>query len=119
EPHDYWSRGNVALVGDACHAMLPYVSQGASQAIEDGVVLAYELASSNTENISSAINSYVQRRAPDVHRVQKAALASQYEYHLSDGPKQVARDRRLQSESGEPSLTIDAIYKGSLKAVSA
>lgn len=119
EPHDYWSRGNVALVGDACHAMLPYVSQGASQAIEDGVVLANELALSDTENIPAAINRYVRRRVPDAQRVQKAALASQYDYHLSDGPEQIARDRRLESESGEPSLTIDAIYKGSLKVAPA
>lgn len=117
EPHDYWNRGHVALVGDACHAMLPYVSQGASQAIEDGVVLADELASSEGTNIPAALDRYVQRRSPDAQRAQMAAVASQHDYHLTDGPEQAARDRRLNHESGDPNLTIDAIYKGSLNTV--
>ncbi|HEY0700235.1 MAG TPA: FAD-dependent oxidoreductase, partial [Micromonospora sp.] len=32
-------RGGVALLGDAAHAMTPYLGQGAGQAIEDAVVL--------------------------------------------------------------------------------
>ncbi len=35
-----WSRGNVVLLGDAAHAVAPHSGQGASLAIEDGVVLA-------------------------------------------------------------------------------
>jgi 2-polyprenyl-6-methoxyphenol hydroxylase-like FAD-dependent oxidoreductase len=30
-----WSTGRVALLGDACHAMLSYLAQGAAMAIED------------------------------------------------------------------------------------
>ncbi len=35
-----WSAGRVTLLGDACHAMLPFMAQGAAQAIEDGAALA-------------------------------------------------------------------------------
>jgi hypothetical protein len=35
-----WSIGNVTLLGDACHAILPFLGQGAAMAIEDGAVLA-------------------------------------------------------------------------------
>lgn len=35
-----WRKGRVVLIGDAVHAMAPSSGQGASQAIEDAVVLA-------------------------------------------------------------------------------
>lgn len=41
-PH--WSSGRVLLMGDAAHAVAPHSGQGASLAIEDGVVLAACLA---------------------------------------------------------------------------
>lgn len=40
EPLSRWSAGRVTLLGDACHATLPYLGQGANMAIEDGTVLA-------------------------------------------------------------------------------
>lgn len=43
-PMTRWSRGRVALLGDACHPMLPFMAQGAVMAIEDGYVLARALA---------------------------------------------------------------------------
>jgi salicylate hydroxylase len=39
-----WVEGAVALMGDACHPTLPYVAQGAAQAVEDAAVLAAVLA---------------------------------------------------------------------------
>jgi 2-polyprenyl-6-methoxyphenol hydroxylase-like FAD-dependent oxidoreductase len=42
-----WSQGNVVLLGDAAHAVAPHSGQGASLAIEDGVVLAACLATAD------------------------------------------------------------------------
>jgi salicylate hydroxylase len=39
DPLAHWSKGRVTLLGDACHAMLPYLGQGANAALEDGFVL--------------------------------------------------------------------------------
>ena len=39
-PMPTWTKGRVTLVGDACHAMLPMLAQGAVMALEDGYVLA-------------------------------------------------------------------------------
>ena len=40
EPLKAWSDGRVTLLGDACHPILPFMAQGACQAIEDAAVLA-------------------------------------------------------------------------------
>ncbi|OXM72297.1 MULTISPECIES: FAD-dependent monooxygenase [Amycolatopsis] len=39
-----WYRGRVLLIGDAAHGTSPQCGQGGAQAIEDGVVLAEEVA---------------------------------------------------------------------------
>ena len=39
QPMARWGEGRVSLLGDACHATLPYLAQGANMAIEDGFVL--------------------------------------------------------------------------------
>lgn len=38
-PRQKWSEGRATLLGDACHATLPFLAQGAVMSIEDGVVL--------------------------------------------------------------------------------
>jgi 2-polyprenyl-6-methoxyphenol hydroxylase-like FAD-dependent oxidoreductase len=43
-----WHKGRVALLGDAVHATTPHLGQGAGMAIEDGIVLAEELAQHTT-----------------------------------------------------------------------
>ena len=44
DPIPEWTRGRVSVLGDSAHSMLPYLGQGACQAIEDGCVLAAALA---------------------------------------------------------------------------
>jgi 2-polyprenyl-6-methoxyphenol hydroxylase-like FAD-dependent oxidoreductase len=55
-----WYRGRVVLIGDAAHATSPHCGQGAAQAIEDGIVLAQELASDR--ELSDALAVYLERR---------------------------------------------------------
>lgn len=55
-----WHRNRVVLLGDAVHAFLPHLGQGAAQAIEDGVVLAECLASSRDPEV--AFGEYAERR---------------------------------------------------------
>lgn len=40
DPIDRWTDGRISLLGDAAHATLPFLAQGAVHSIEDGVVLA-------------------------------------------------------------------------------
>lgn len=39
KPYRTWVKGNMVMIGDAAHPMLPLSGQGANQAIEDGVAL--------------------------------------------------------------------------------
>jgi 2-polyprenyl-6-methoxyphenol hydroxylase-like FAD-dependent oxidoreductase len=55
-----WYRGNVVLVGDAAHGATPHCGQGAAQAIEDGIVLAQELA--RHESVPQALEAFGARR---------------------------------------------------------
>ncbi|MBT6274298.1 MAG: hypothetical protein HOI95_09210, partial [Chromatiales bacterium] len=40
EPMARWCGNRIALMGDACHPMTPYMAQGAATAIEDAAVLS-------------------------------------------------------------------------------
>ena len=40
DPLPVWGQGRVTLLGDACHPTLPFMAQGAGQAVEDAIVLA-------------------------------------------------------------------------------
>ncbi|MBX9823189.1 FAD-dependent monooxygenase [Afipia birgiae] len=70
DPLPRWIFGRCALLGDAAHAMYPFGSNGASQAILDARVLAYELATAGT--IDDALRAYDAQRRPVASEVQLA-----------------------------------------------
>lgn len=60
-----WGTGRVALVGDAAHPQTLNLSQGAGQAIEDGVLLSRLLSEcSESGEVSAAITQYESLRRP-------------------------------------------------------
>lgn len=61
DPFMQWSRGRVALLGDAAHNTTPDLGQGGCMAMEDAVVLAQSLQS-HTLGIEDALHRYQQRR---------------------------------------------------------
>ena len=66
-----WHKGRVVLGGDAAHACVPHLNQGAAMAIEDGATLADELVAGET--VEAALASYSARRLPRVKFAQKAS----------------------------------------------
>ncbi|MES2750847.1 MAG: FAD-dependent monooxygenase [Pseudomonadota bacterium] len=70
DPLPRWVFGRCALLGDSAHAMYPFGSNGASQAILDARVLAYEIATSPT--IDGALRAYETYRRPIATKVQLA-----------------------------------------------
>jgi 2-polyprenyl-6-methoxyphenol hydroxylase-like FAD-dependent oxidoreductase len=55
-----WSKGHVALIGDAVHATTPHLGAGACIGIEDAIVLAQELE--RQETLAGALKSFESRR---------------------------------------------------------
>jgi 2-polyprenyl-6-methoxyphenol hydroxylase-like FAD-dependent oxidoreductase len=55
-----WHRGRIVLIGDAAHATTPHMASGAGMAVEDGLVLADELA--HVGDVEAALASFVDRR---------------------------------------------------------
>ena len=94
-----WTSGNVALLGDAAHAMLPFMAQGAGMAIEDADTIAHCLAQSPGD-VAGAFSRYAGQRQGRVARVQRAARMIGHIYHLG-GPLAAARDAGIRLIGGE------------------
>ncbi|MGJ8669335.1 MAG: FAD-dependent monooxygenase [Oceanococcus sp.] len=79
EPLPRWSEGRVALLGDACHPMLPFLAQGAAMAIEDAWVLSEQLQ--QQPNITTANQAYFQQRLARTQQVQAGARRNSRTFH--------------------------------------
>lgn len=66
-----WTKGQVAICGDAAHPMMPNLGQGGCQATEDGYRLAEELANvKHTKDIEGALQTYFTKRIPRTTLIQ-------------------------------------------------
>ncbi|MFL2781731.1 MAG: FAD-dependent monooxygenase [Rhodospirillales bacterium] len=77
-----WSTSRATILGDAAHATLPYLAQGAAMAIEDGAILARCL--SDVSEISKALNLYERNRYDRTKRVVETSNANRKLFHLDN-----------------------------------
>ena len=91
DPIPRWTEGRITILGDAAHPMLPYLGQGACQAIEDGAVLATAL-SAEPDNPTRALERYERTRRPRASRVVLAARERGVSNHLSSPSAKLKRD---------------------------
>lgn len=82
EPSARWSSARITMLGDAVHATLPYMAQGAAMAIEDAAVLARALGDSGS--LSERLRRYERHRAPRAARVVLESTEMGELYHLVD-----------------------------------
>jgi salicylate hydroxylase len=90
DPVRHWHKGRIVLLGDAAHAPLQSLAQGAGMAIEDGLCLG-ELIAAMDGDFASAFRRFESARLLRTARVQLESRMLWDFYHLDEG---VARDVR-------------------------
>ena len=82
QPDTQWSSGRATLLGDAVHATLPYMAQGAVMAIEDAAVLARALELPGP--LAERLRRYAAHRAPRTARVVRESSEMGELYHIGE-----------------------------------
>ena len=79
-----WTKGRLALLGDAAHAMLPHVGQGANQAIEDGVALAVFLEGRDSAKVPDALRHYetFRRKRTDIVQAEARKNGLRFDFKI-------------------------------------
>jgi salicylate hydroxylase len=80
-----WSTRRVTMLGDAVHATLPYLAQGAAMAIEDGAVLTRALEL--TDDVADALQLYERNRIERTSRIVNGSGANRTLFHMRDQAK--------------------------------
>jgi salicylate hydroxylase len=78
---DGWSADRATILGDAAHATLPYLAQGAAMAIEDGAVLTRALR--QADDIAGALSLYERNRRDRTAQVVDQSNDNRRLFHLS------------------------------------
>ncbi|CAG8977439.1 hypothetical protein HYALB_00007771, partial [Hymenoscyphus albidus] len=87
--------GRVILIGDASHAILPWLGQGGALALEDAVTLAECLERAELFGIPKVLKAFQTIREPRCRLIQEWAAAKDKRATLPDGPEQLERDKNL------------------------
>jgi 2-polyprenyl-6-methoxyphenol hydroxylase-like FAD-dependent oxidoreductase len=76
DPLPRWTHGRLTLLGDAAHAMLPHMGQGANQSIEDGMALATLIQGVDTAEVPGALLRYEKLRREHTAAIQQGSRAN-------------------------------------------
>jgi salicylate hydroxylase len=91
----------LCLIGDAAHAMTPYLAQGAAMGIEDSAILGGLLEEfPSAADLPQTLKMYEQLRIKRSAKVASASIESRYFTQMPDGEKQRDRDEYLLSHPG-------------------
>lgn len=96
-PLQTWSKGNVVLLGDAAHGLLPHHGQGANQCMEDAIVLTEVLLEDGDATLHERLKRYESIRMDRAQAVQKVSWVSNRLFHLPAGPEIALRDETFRN----------------------
>jgi len=104
KPMQRWGKGRISLLGDACHATLPFMAQGAVMAIEDGAVLAGCL--STIDDVPEALQRYEDLRRDRTAAIQYGSRRNAKLFHLREDEA----GERNETAAQDYRRTIDGLF---------
>jgi salicylate hydroxylase len=110
EPLENWSDGKVTLLGDAAHATLQYLAQGAIQSMEDAAILAEEIAQ-HGDDYATAFIDYQGKRMNRTARVVLTSRLFGAICHAGGGARHVRNELAARRAPSQPWET-DWLYGG-------
>lgn len=93
KPQQRWVGERIALLGDAAHPMLPFLGQGACQALEDAFVLSRLLGSA--ASVPAALDGYQRNRQRRAARITLKSRRMTQIAHIRGAALRIARDHAL------------------------
>ncbi|GAB2459680.1 bifunctional 3-(3-hydroxy-phenyl)propionate/3-hydroxycinnamic acid hydroxylase [Comamonas humi] len=108
-----WREGNVLLGGDAAHAMMPYMGQGACSGMRDGINLAWKLDLVLSGRASPALlDSYEAERRPHAQKIMEMSLFLGQVTNEEDPQKAAARDEAFRTRTMPPMPPFPKVETG-------
>jgi salicylate hydroxylase len=101
-----WGKGAVTLLGDAAHPMVPFLAQGAAQAIEDADALGRAFKTLGV-SVETAFAAYERSRRRRAAKVQRLSMTQGVYFHLR-GVGALARDLAIATLGGRGILARNA-----------
>lgn len=104
-------RGRVVVIGDAAHAMLPTIGQGAATALEDGVCVGRMIAAPAGVGggLAAALAAFDQARRPRCQQLaRQASMLARLGFELGDGWRQPVRNTLLRLVPAGPAFKAGA-----------
>ncbi|KAL4912527.1 hypothetical protein BDW62DRAFT_214908 [Aspergillus aurantiobrunneus] len=100
--------GRIALAGDSAHAFLPTSTQGATQALEDGVTIAVCLKWAGKGRVAEALRAFERMRYDRVCKVQETGKTTREKWHKANWEEVKRNPKSMQLAREDWILNHDA-----------
>jgi 3-hydroxybenzoate 6-monooxygenase len=115
EPLGTWTKGRITLLGDAAHAMLQYLAQGAGQSLLDGSSISTALSTLGdgawaSEDVDRALGQYEFERVEAAGHVQSTARVWGDIWHVDSHVPMILRDEAFRRRDTYDYHLVDWLY---------